>query len=304
MDRFDELLVFTTILEAGSLAAAARRLRRSSPAITRTLAALEERVGTRLVERTTRRLSPTDAGRRFDAKARQVLADYADALGDVVHQRDAPLQGLLRITGPTLFGRWHVIPLVGGFLDAHPDLRIEVVLTNHDLDLVAEGLDVAVRIGPLTHSGLIVRRVGHVRRVVFASPRYLARRGRPRTPKDLAKHDIVFNLQRPIAPEWRFRVSGREKAVRLAPRLLVSPGEGSLDAVKAGWGIGRALSYQVAEDIASGTLIRLLAEFEPPSRPVHLVVPSARHMAPAVRAFLDHAARGLDAMPVIHEERR
>jgi DNA-binding transcriptional LysR family regulator len=156
MDRFDELLVFTTILEAGSLAAAARRLRRSSPAVTRTLAALEQRVRTRLVERTTRRLSPTEAGRRLSAQARQLLSDYGDALGNVALSRDAPLRGLLRVTAPSLFGRWHIIPLVSTFLDAHPDLRIELVLTNRDLDLVAESLDIAVRTGPLARSGLIV----------------------------------------------------------------------------------------------------------------------------------------------------
>lgn len=302
MDRFDELVVFTTILDSGSLAGAARRLRRSPPAVTRTLAALEQRVGTRLVERTSRRLSPTEAGRRFSAQARQLLTDYGDAVSNIRQPGDGPLRGLLRVTAPSLFGRWHIIPLVGSFLDANPGVRIELLLTNRDLDLVAEGLDVAVRIAPLAQSGLIARRVGHVRRVVFASPRYVARRGRPRTPSDLAKHDIVFNSQPPTAAEWRFRVLGRERAVRLNPRLMVSEVEGVLHAVKAGQGIGRALSYQVADDLVSGALVRLLREFEPRPRPVHLVVPSVRHMALIVRAFLDHATQRLDALDVIHQE--
>jgi DNA-binding transcriptional LysR family regulator len=138
--------------------------------------------------------------------------------------------------------------------------------------------------------------------VVFASPHYIERRGRPRTLKDLRRHDIVFNSHRPIAAEWRFRVSGRDRAVRFVPKLMVSEIEGVLFAVRAGRGIGRALSYQVADDLASGTLVRLLREFEAPARPVHLVIPSARHMPPTVRTFLDHAARGLHALSVIHDE--
>ena len=301
MDRLDELVVFTAILDAGSLAAAARRLRRSPPAVTRSLATLEQRVGMRLVERTTRRLSPTEAGQRLATQARQLLADYGDVVGKTNQQCDAPLRGLLRVTAPTLFGRWHVAPLVGSFLDAHPGIQIDLELTNRDLDLVAEGLDVAVRIGPLADSGLVVRRVGRVRAVAFASPDYLARRGRPRTPRDLMKHDIVFNSRRPSAIAWRFPLSGRDRVVRLTPRLMVNDVETLLNAVRAGRGIGRTLSYQVADDFSSGTLVRLLPKFEPAPRPVQLVVLSARHMLPSVRAFLDHAARGLDALRVIHE---
>ena len=154
MDRLDELLVLTTILDAGSLAAAARRLRRSPPAMTRSLAALEARVGSRLVQRTTRRLTPTAAGRRVASCARQLLADYEQATRTGREEQDAPLDGVLRVTAPSLFGRWHIAPLVSSFLDAHPGVRVELVLTNRNLDLVEEGLDVAVRIGPLTESGL------------------------------------------------------------------------------------------------------------------------------------------------------
>jgi DNA-binding transcriptional LysR family regulator len=142
--------------------------------------------------------------------------------------------------------------------------------------------------------------VGHVRGVVFGSPHYLAQRGHPRTPRDLAKHDIVFISRRLSPIGWRFRVSGRDRAVRLAPRFLVTDVESMLHAVRAGRGIGRTLSYQVADDFSSGTLVRLLTEFERPPRPVHVVVPSARHMLPTVRAFLDHAAQGLHALRAIH----
>ena len=301
MDRLDELLVFTAILDAGSLVAAARRLRRSAPAVTRSLAALEQRVGVRLVERTTRQLSPTEAGQRLAVEARQLLANYGDAVDKIRQQRGAPLRGLLRITAPSLFGRWHIAPLVSSFLDAHPGIRTELVLTNQNLDLIRERIDLAVRIGLLADSGLIARRVGQVRVVVFATPDYLARRGRPRTPNDLIHHDIVFISRRPSPIEWRFRVSGRERAVRLAPRFMVTEIEAALDVVRAGRGIGRSLSYQVADDFSSGALIRLLPKFEPAPRAVQLVVPSARHMSQGVRAFLDHAALGLEGLSVIRE---
>jgi DNA-binding transcriptional LysR family regulator len=301
MDRFDEFVVFVTILDAGSLAAAAKRLRRSPPAVTRSLSSLEQRVGVRLVERTTRRLSPTNAGQRLAVQARRLLSDYADAVGKTDIRRDAPLRGALRVTAPTLFGRWHVAPLVESFLDAHDGIQMDLVLTNNDLDLVQERIDVAVRIGALTDSTLVSRQVGHVRSMVVASPEYLAHRGRPRNPRDLMKHEVVFTSRRPLPIEWRFRISGRTRAVRVTPRLMVTDVEVMLKAVKAGRGIGRALSYQVADDLSSGTLVRLLSEFEPPPRPVQLVFPSARLMLPRVRAFLDHAARTLEALRVLHE---
>jgi DNA-binding transcriptional LysR family regulator len=250
VDRLDELLVLTTILDAGSLAAAARRLRRSPPAMTRSLAALEARVGARLVQRTARRLTPTAAGRRLASCARQLLADYEQATRTGKEEQDAPLDGVLRVTAPSLFGRWHIAPLVSSFLDAHPGVRVELVLTNRNLDLVEEGLDVAVRIGPLTESGLVARRVGQVRWVLFASPDYLTRRGRPRTPRDLIKHDIVYESHRPSPMEWRFRTSGPGKVVRLTPGSWRPVRLCSL--LKAGRGIGRTLSYQVADDFASG----------------------------------------------------
>ena len=301
MDRLDELLVLTTILDAGSLAAAARRLRRSPPAMTRSLAALEARAGARLVQRTTRRLTPTAAGRRVASCARQLLADYEQATRPGREEQDAPLDGVLRVTAPSLFGRWHIAPLVSSFLDAHPAVRVELVLTNRNLDLVEEGLDVAVRIGPLTGSGLIARRVGQVRWVLFASPDYVARRGRPRTPRDLIKHDIVYDSHGSSPIEWRFRTSGRGKVVRITPRFMATEIEAVLLAVKAGRGIGRTLSYQVADDFASGALVRLLGEFEPLAWPVQLVVPTARYMPRTVRAFLDVAAPALSRLRAIHE---
>lgn len=296
MDRLEELAIFVAIVDEGSLAAAGRKLRRSPPAVTRALAALEERVAARLVERTTRRCRPTEAGRRLVEQARQVLAGYGDAVRDV---GAGSIRGTLRVTAPLVFGRRHVAPIVASFLDAHPGVRVELVLGDRNLDLIGDALDVALRIGPLADSSLVARRVGEVRRVVIASPAYLAAHAAPRAPGDLARHDVVFTATRPGPIEWRFAAAGRPSVVQLVPRLVVNDVEATLLAVRAGRGIGRALSYQVADDLASGALVRLLPELEPPAVPVQLVVPSARHLAAKTRSFIDHAARALAALPVI-----
>ena len=296
MDRLDELTVLVAVLETGSLAAASRRLRRSPPSITRALAALEDRVGTRLVERTTRRLTATDAGRSLAGQARAVLAGYAEAVRDA---SEVLLRGTVRVTAPVVFGRRHVTPLVTVFLDAHPGVTIDLVLADRNLDLIEEGLDAAVRIGPLADSTLVVRRVGEVRRMLVASPDYLATHGAPHTLGDLVRHDAIFSSGRPVPFEWRFRDGARGRVVRLAPRLLVNDVEAALVAARMGRGIAMALSYQVADDLSAGLLVRLLPGHEPPPVPVQLVVPGGRHMAPRVRAFLDHAARHLGTLELV-----
>ena len=216
MDRLDELALLVAIIDERTMAGAARHLRRSPPAVSRMLTALEDRVGVRLVERTTRRLSATDAGLYLAERARVLLLDYDAATNAAA---TAPLRGLLRVTAPVQFGRLHVAPVVASFLDAYPSMSIELMLHDRNLDLIEEGLDIAVRIGALTDSSLLARRVGEVTRMLVASPAYLTRRGEPRMPADLAAHDTIFATSRAGAPEWRF---GRGGAVRLTPRLLVS----------------------------------------------------------------------------------
>lgn len=295
MDRFDELAIFVAIIDTGSLAAAARRLRRSAPAVTRALAALEDRVSARLVERTTRRLSPTTAGRELAERARAILGDYDAAL---LGASAAPIRGLVRVTAPVLFGRRHVAPVVNGFLDSYPETQVELVLQDSNLDLIEEGLDVAIRIDHLAHSALLVRRVGEVRRTVVASPGYLADHGIPRHPRDLANHQTISSARGPR--EWRFGPTRRGPVVRISPRLLANEMEAQLLAVRAGRGIARVLSYQVTDELAGGTLVRLLREFEPPPIPVQLLARSGEHMAPKVRAFLDHAYPALRQLDAVH----
>src|SRR6202789_892610 len=297
MDRLDELTIFRAIAETGSLARAARRLRRSPPAVTRALSALEDRAGVRLIERTTRRLVLTEAGRELAERARSLLADYE---GAVHGQEAAPVRGLLRVSAPVTFGRRHMAPLVSGFLDRFADVQVELVLNDRNVDLIEERLDRAPRIGGLRDSTLVARKVGEVRRVLVASPAYLAARGEPKTPADLEAHDTIFGALWSGAPEWRFGAADRATVVRLSPRLLVNDAEAVLYATRAGRGIARVLSYQAADDLAAGTLARLMVEFEPEPSPVQLVTLSAGRGSPKLRAFLDHATAVLRALPVIH----
>jgi len=285
MDRLDELALLVAVIDTGSLAAAGRRLRRSPAAMTRALAALEERMGARLIERTTRRLAPTEAGRDLAERARRLLADYETAL-----QAPAPdaVRGTLRITGPTVFGGRHLTPVVADFLAQHDGVLADLTLHDRNLDLIEGELHVA-------------RKLGQVHRVVVASSDYLAGRGAPLEPADLAGHDLILTTVVSASPEWRFEHRGKARAVRLEPRLRVNNVEAALAAMLAGRGIGRALSYQVAEDLAAGRLVRLLPDFEPPPLPVQLVTVGGRFMPPLVRAFLDFAGPRLERLAVLRE---
>ncbi|CAI0765224.1 LysR family transcriptional regulator [Serratia entomophila] len=296
MDRLDELAIFVAVIQHGSLAAAGRKLRRSAPTITRAIAALEQRFGARLVERTTRRLAPTEAGLRLAERAQLLLQDYRTAVLDAA---DTQLGGLLRITSPVQFGRMHVAPVVMAFLDDYPQMQIEMVLNDRNLDLIDEGLDVAVRIGHQQDSSRVARRLGQVSRVTVASPAYLARRGEPLTPAQLVEHDTIVGTQRPSLREWRFGPQENGERVRLAPRLLLNEVETQLLAARAGKGIARLLSYQVADDLAAGTLVRLLPAFEPLPMPVQLVAQHVQRMPLKVRTFWDYAFQRLSLLPQI-----
>lgn len=299
MDRLDELAIFVAIADSGSLVGAARRQRLSTSAVTRALARLEDRAGVRLAERTTRRLSLTDAGREFAGRARAVLSDYDEA---VHKQAGAPVSGLLRVTAPVPFGRMHVMPLVTGFLDAYPNTQIELVLNDRNLDLIDEGIDVALRIGALADSTLVASKVGEVRRMTVASPDYLRAHGTPHTPADLANHDLIFSQLASIERGWAFGRGRRVAGVRLSPRLRVNDVEGVLFAARGGRGIAQVLSYQVVDDLAAGRLVRILRDYEPAPFPVQLVTPSASHMPSKTRAFLDFAANFLRELPAIRAE--
>jgi len=286
MDRIAVLVVFVEVAEHHSFAEAARRLGRSPTAVTRAVGELEARLGVRLLNRTTRAVSITEAGDRFLVGARRVLADLDEIERAAAGEGSAP-RGELRVTAPILFGRLHVVPIVTEFLDRFADVSVALTLLDRPVDLVEEGLEVAVRIGALAESSAIATRVGAVHRVTVASPDYLTRHGTPRAPRDLGSHAIVASAATAGAERWMFRDHARDVSVGIRPRLIVSTAEAAVDAARAGFGVTRVLSYQAAGDIARGALLRVLKKYEGDELPIHVLYPGGRHPPPKLRAFLD-----------------
>jgi DNA-binding transcriptional LysR family regulator len=284
VDRIEDIEVFAEVAGQGSFVAAARRLNRSPTAITRAVADLEARLGVRLINRTTRAVSLTDAGERFLAGARRVLADLAEIEQAAAGFGVAP-RGELSVTAPILFGRLHVLPIVTQFLEKFPDVTVRLMLLDRPVDLVEEGIDAAVRIGTLAESSAIATRLGHLRRVAVAAPDYLARRGIPRQPDDLAGHDVIV-FGGVGGQQWQF--AGR--TVRVVPRLTVTTAEAAIDAATSGIGITRVFSYQAVDALARGAVARILIAHETEEIPVHLLYPGGAHRPPKLRAFIDDAA--------------
>ncbi|HUJ58818.1 MAG TPA: LysR family transcriptional regulator [Kofleriaceae bacterium] len=284
MDRLDAMTVFVAVVERGSLAAAARELRRSPAAITRQLAALESHLGSVLLRRTTRALKLTDAGAQYLAACRRILAELADAERVAAGER-AQTRGTLAITAPVVMGQMHVQPIVDAFVAANPDVRARIVYADRVVHLVDEGIDVAIRVGALPDSDLLAARVGEVRRVLCASPAYLATHRAPRTPAELARHACIAFTQLVPDRTWAF---GRER-VDVAPRLAVNTAAAAIASARAGHGITCVLSYQVAAELRGGALARVLEAFEPPALPVHVVYSGGGALTAKVRAFVDVA---------------
>lgn len=289
MDRLHELEVFVAVADAGSFTKAGTRLRLSPPAVTRAISALESRLGTRVFNRTTRSLTITDVGQRFLENARQVLADLDNAEKEAVGEAAAP-QGHLTVTASVTFGRLALAPIVCTFLREYSRVSVSMLLLDRVANLVEEGIDVAVRIGHLPDSSLVAKRVGDVRRVLVASPDYLARRGAPATPSDLRRHSVIAFTGLMPNREWRFLDGRNGKNVSFASRLEINDAVAAISAAEMGDGIAIALSYMVAEKIREGRLTTVLDDVAPPPVPVHLVYPQNRLIAPKLRAFVDFAA--------------
>ncbi len=294
MDRLAELEIFLAIVEAGSLAAAARRLRRSLPAVKRILAELEARVGVTLVERTTRSSMPTDAGRQLAAHARLLLAGYQDAIGEVAGEAAEP-RGAIRLTAPLVFGREHVAPAVSAFLERYPDVTIDFTLADRVVDLQDEHVDLAVRIGTVTDSALVARRVGQVSHVIVASPAYLRRHGTPAAPQDLAGHKVIQHTSLGLHAPWVLR----DVAIQVTAQYAVNQADVAIAAARAGQGLVRALSYQVDRDLRRGRLVRVLGDCEPEPMPVNVAWPESRRAIHRVRLLADHLAAALRRLAVL-----
>lgn len=294
MDRFHELEVFVAVAESGGFAKAAVRLHSSPPAVTRTVAALEQRLGTRLFNRTTRSVRLTEAGLRFLDRARHLLGALDSAEKELVGESGIAA-GRLAITAPVVMGRTVLSPLVSGFLDAHPRVSAKLVLLDRIVNLVEEGFDVGLRVGQLPDSSLIARQVGEVRRILVAGPGYLRKRPAPKAPADLKSHALIALTGLQPTEDWRFGQGKSAVRVALAPRLEINDAAAAIAAAEAGDGIAVVLSYMVATAIRRGRLAPVLDAFAPPPVPVQLVYPESRLVAPKVRAFVDYAAPRLRA---------
>lgn len=283
LDRLLTLEMFVAVASEGGFAAAARKLGSSPPAVTRGIAALEARLGTSLFHRSTRAVALTDAGAAFLGEARRILADLAGAEREVRGAQADP-RGQLYLTAPATFGRLHVLPVVRALLEQHRDLGVRMMLIDRNVRIVEEGIDVAVRIGPLADSSLKAVRIGAVRQMLAASPAYLARRGAPVRLAELADHDLIGTMGPRAVNEWQF-ASGRWR-LEPRPRLVLNTVDAALAAAEAGLGIANLLSYQLADALAGGRLIALLSEEQPPALPVHLLFEPSRAALPAVRLFV------------------
>ena len=294
MDRLHEIEVFIAVADAGSFAKAGKRLRLSPPAVTRAISALEDRLGARVFNRTTRSLTITEVGERFLHSARRVLSDLDTAEKEAVGEAAAPA-GHLTVTTSVTFGRSALAPVVGDFLSQHPRVTASVLLVDRVVNLVEEGIDVAVRIGRLTDSNLVAKRIGSVHRLLVASPDYLAKRGAPTSPADLKLHPVIAFTGLIQNREWRFLEGQRTGSVSLHPTFEINDAAAAIRAAEMGHGITTALSYMVCDQIRAGKLAPVLDTFTLPPQPVHLVYPHARLVAPKVRAFIDFVAPRLQA---------
>jgi len=289
MDRIEAMTVFVAVADLQGFAPAARKLGLSASAVTRMVAALEERLGARLLQRTTRSVMLTDVGARYLHRARQILADIEEAEGSAQAERARP-SGRLVVSAPVGFGRLHVTPLVSAYLQRFPDVSGELRLTDRMVSLVEDGIDVAVRIGHLPDSSLVARHVGSMPRIVVASLDYLARRGEPNVPDDIVKHDTIQFGTIASAPEWRFVQNGDDIRITHTPRFTADVADAAIWHAEHGGGLTRVLAYQAADALAAGRLKRVLTEFEPPAVPIHIVYPTSRLLSAKVRVFIDLAA--------------
>lgn len=294
MDRFHLINVFVAVVDTQGFAGAARKLAISPPAVTRAVNELEAHLGLRLLTRTTRTVRVTDAGARYAQDCRRILAELAEADESVSGQHGAP-RGRVTVTAPVLFGGMVVTPIVTAYLRRYPEVSASCLFLDRVVNLVDEGVDVAIRIGELPDSTMQAIRVGQVRQLICASPDYLAAQGIPLTPDDLHQHTIVSANSVTPNPEWRLVHNGEPRGVRLQARMTTSTNDSAVAAVVGGFGITRLLSYQVAEHLRAGRLKAVLTEYEAPPLPVHVVHREGRQAPQRVRAFIDLAVERLRA---------
>lgn len=296
-DRLQELAVFARVADSGSFSRAARELGLSQPSVSRIVGELETRLGVKLLLRTTRRVTPTDAGLAFLERAKQVMADLDEA--EHVARGVDSLHGLIRIVMPVTFGLREAIPRLAPFLEAHPQLRLDINMSDERQDLIAEGADVALRLGELRDSSFGARKLATFDRIIVAARRYVDRHGAPSTPADLASHACVLGPRLSAQRHWTFSRDGKAVSVELDDRVRVSTGEGMMACIRAGMGIGMASAVMCGEELAAGTVVRLLADYDLPPVTAHAVFPGGPRPSAKVRALVDFLAASFakDALP-------
>lgn len=294
MNRLDSMSIFVAVTDAGSLSAAARRLGMPLATVSRKVAELEAHLKTRLLHRTTRQLSLTEAGSAYLVACRRILEDIGEAERAATGEYSAP-KGELTVTAPVVFGRLHVVPVIAEFLAYYPLITVNLMLTDRVVHLMEEHGDIAVRIGELPDSSLMATRVGTVRRVVCASPAYLSQRGEPKQPADLAGHDCITFEVLESKRAWVFGAGRSQVSVPVQSRLTVNTAEAAIDASALGVGLIRVLSYQVAEAVRHDALRVVLASYESAPLPVSLVHTGQAPLPLKLRAFLDFVAPRLRA---------
>lgn len=292
MDKWQSMQTFVEIAERGSLTAAAAAVGKSLPAVVRILAALEEALQVRLLNRTTRRIALTAEGRVYLEQCRRILSDIQEAERALSQHQSEP-SGPIAVTAPVRFGEMHVAPAVAGFLERYPKTRVELLLLDRVVDLLEEGVDIAVRIAPLADSALIARPIGSIRQVVCASPALLQRVGEPVHPQELADHPCVWCTGISPGARWEFADDAGQLVVPINSRVTCNQVGASLEACSAGVGFGRFLCYQVMPLVRAGRLVMVLRDFEPAPTPLSLVYPHARLLSVRVRAMVDWLVEGL-----------
>nr|HEV8010545.1 LysR family transcriptional regulator [Bradyrhizobium sp.] len=286
MDRIDAMQAFVAVADLRGFAPAARKLGMSPSGVTRLVAALEDRLGARLLQRTTRSVTLTDAGTRYLVRARRILADVEEAEGSTQDERTRP-NGRLAVSAPVGFGRLHVSPVMSAYLTRFPEVSGELRLSDRMINLVEEGVDLAVRIGHLPDSSLVARHVGEMRRIVVASDNYLKQHGEPATPEAIASHQTIQFGAISASADWRFVRDDREIRVTSAPRFSTNSADAAIQYAEQDGGLTRVLAYQAADAIRGGRLRIVLAKFEPPPLPIHIVYPTSRLLSAKVRTFID-----------------
>jgi DNA-binding transcriptional LysR family regulator len=289
MDRLDAMTAFATVAANASFARAARHLKLSPPAVTRLIAGLEQHLGVALLRRTTRKVTLTDAGARYLERVRRILAETEEAESAAQAEQAIP-SGRLVVSAPVVFGRIHIGPLLAEYLRQYPQVEAELTLSDRFVNLVEDGVDVALRIGELADSSLIMRRAGSTRRVVVAAPDYLARRGRPETPADLDRHELIRSGFAG-ALDWRFLADGAEQRVALKQRFTTNSADSAIAYAAEGGGLAMVLAYQAADAVAAGRLVVVLQQYERRALPIQFVYPSSRLLSAKVRAFVDLAVK-------------